>query len=108
MPDLKEQRVGDVFAVNCSGFDEKSLLFLSSKICVFLLRSGYTHLSHYGPFFFFQKWTNPGLFLSIFGLFKQTIQFLKQINVKKMSIQYTATGFQPTRQGTIVTDLIMP
>ena len=32
---------------------------------------------------FFKKWANPGLFSFIFGLFKQTIQFLQQINVKK-------------------------
>ena len=32
---------------------------------------------------FFIKWANHGLFLFIFGLFKQTIQFLQQINVKK-------------------------
>ena len=35
-------------------------------------------------------------FLFIFGLFKQTIQFLQQINVKNvMSIQYMALGFEP-------------
>ena len=33
----------------------------------------------------FLKWANTGLFLFIFGLFKQTIQFLQFINVKKMS-----------------------
>ena len=45
----------------------------------------------------FFKWANPGLFSFIFGLFKQTIQFLQQINVKKvMSIQYTMQGFEPT------------
>ena len=34
---------------------------------------------------FIKKWPNPGHFLFIFGLFKQTIQFLQQINVKKCS-----------------------
>ena len=34
----------------------------------------------------FFKWANPGLFLFIFGLFKQTIQFLQQINVKKCHV----------------------
>ena len=32
---------------------------------------------------FFKKWANPVLFLFIFSLFKQTIQYLQQINVKK-------------------------
>ena len=31
----------------------------------------------------FFKWAHPGLFSVIFCLFKQTIQFLQQINVKK-------------------------
>ena len=31
----------------------------------------------------FFKWANPCLFLFIFGLFKQTLQFLQQIYVKK-------------------------
>ena len=34
----------------------------------------------------FFKWANLGLFLFIFGLFKQTIQLLKQINVKNVRI----------------------
>ena len=41
-------------------------------------------------------WDNHGLFSFIFCLFKQTIQFLQQINVKKvMSIQYMALRFKP-------------
>ena len=44
----------------------------------------------------FFKWANPSLFLLFFCLFKQTIQFLQQINVKNvMSIQCTALGFKP-------------
>ena len=36
------------------------------------------------------------VFSFIFGLFKQTVQFLLQTNVKYvMSIQYTAPGFEP-------------
>ena len=35
------------------------------------------------PLIFLKKWTNPSHFYFIFGLFKQTIQFLQQINVKK-------------------------
>ena len=43
----------------------------------------------------------PASFLFIFSLFKQTIQFLQQINVKNvMSIQYPAPGFEPTTFGT--------
>ena len=39
----------------------------------------------------------PGLFfVCIFGLLKQTIQFLQQIYVKNvMTIQYMAPGFEP-------------
>ena len=38
------------------------------------------------------------IFLFIFGLIKQTIQFLQEINVKivQMSIQYMVPGFEPT------------
>ena len=42
---------------------------------------------------FFKKWTNPGLFLLTFGLFKQTKQFLQQINVKNVHPVY-GTGIQ--------------
>ena len=45
--------------------------------------------------FFKKKWANPGLFFVYFRLFKQTLQFLQQINVK-MSIQYPAPGFELT------------
>ena len=34
-------------------------------------------------FSFSKKWANPGFFFVYFGLFKQTIQFLQQIKVKK-------------------------
>ena len=38
--------------------------------------------------FCFLNWANPGLFFVYFGLFKQTTQFLQQMNVKNvMSIQ---------------------
>ena len=41
------------------------------------------------------------LFSFIFGLFKQTVQLLKQSNVKNvMSIQYTAPGLEPMTFGT--------
>ena len=39
-------------------------------------------------FFIIKKWANPGLFLFIFGLFKQTIQYLQQINVKNVHPVY--------------------
>ena len=35
--------------------------------------------------YFFIKWANPGLFFVYFRSFKQTLFFLQQINVKKMS-----------------------
>ena len=34
-------------------------------------------------FFFLKKWANPSLFLIYFRLFKHTLLFLQQINVKK-------------------------
>ena len=43
-----------------------------------------------------------GLFFVYFCLFKQTLQFLQQINVEKMSIQYTVLGFELTIFGTWV------
>ena len=47
--------------------------------------------------FFKKKLADTGLFLLILGLFKQTIQFQQQINVKNvMYIQYTVPGFEPT------------
>ena len=41
---------------------------------------------------------NPASFSFIFALFKQTLRFLQQMNVKnvQMSIQYTAPGSEPT------------
>ena len=47
----------------------------------------------------FKNWVIPGLFFVYFPLFKQTIQFLQQIDVKK-SIQYMELGFKPTTFGT--------
>ena len=46
-------------------------------------------------FFVKKKWANPGLFSVYFRLFKQTLKFLQQINVK-MSIQYPAPGSELT------------
>ena len=43
-----------------------------------------------------KKWANPGSVIVYFHLFKQTLQFLQQINVQKMSIQYPALGFKLT------------
>ena len=52
---------------------------------------------------FLKKWANPASFSFIFGLFKQTsLQFLQQIYVKKMSIQYTVSRIEPTTFGTWV------
>ena len=44
---------------------------------------------------------NPALFFIYFRLFKHTLQFLQQINVKK-SIQYIALGLEPTTIVTLV------
>ena len=47
---------------------------------------------------FFKKWANPGLFFVYFHLFKQTLQFLQQINVKKCpsSIRRQDSNSQPS------------
>ena len=51
----------------------------------------------------FKKWADPASFSLIFRLFKQTIQFLQQINVKNvMFIQYSGPGFEPTTSWTWV------
>ena len=39
---------------------------------------------------FFKKWAIPGLFFFTFFLFKQTLQFLHQINVKNVHPVYSA------------------
>ena len=44
----------------------------------------------YAMLSFFKKWANPGLFSFIFGLFKQTLIFLQQIDVKKVHPVYGA------------------
>ena len=46
---------------------------------------------------FLKKWAILGLFFVYFRLFKPTLQFLKQIYVKKCYYhQYMAPGFEPT------------
>ena len=45
--------------------------------------------------FFLKNEPTPASFSFIFSIFKQTIHFLQQIDVK-MSIQYTELGFEPT------------
>ena len=47
-----------------------------------------------------QKWTNPGSFLIYFRHFKHTLQFLQQIKMWKMSIQFTVQGFELMTFGT--------
>ena len=51
--------------------------------------------THYIVFltYFFKKWTNPASFSFIFGLLKQTLQFLQQIYVKNVHPVY-GTGIQ--------------
>ena len=47
--------------------------------------------------FFLKKWANPDLFFIYFRLFKHTLQFLQQINVKKCpsSIRFRDSNSQP-------------
>ena len=47
---------------------------------------------------FLKKWANPGLFFVYFRLFKQTLQLLQQINVKKCpsSIRHRDSNSQPS------------
>ena len=45
------------------------------------------------PWYLFFKWANPGHFFIYFRLFKHTLQFFQQINVK-MSIQYMVQGLE--------------
>ena len=53
---------------------------------------------------FFKNGPTHASYSFIFSLFKQTIQFLEQINVNNvMSIQYTAPGFEPTKSSPITT-----
>ena len=42
---------------------------------------------------FLKKWANPGLFSVYFRLFKQTLKFLQQINVKNVH-PVSSTGIQ--------------
>ena len=44
-------------------------------------------------FFVKKKWANPGLFSVYFRLFKQTLKFLQQINVKNVH-EVSSTGIQ--------------
>ena len=50
---------------------------------------------------FFLKWAQPQSLHIYFRLFKHTLQFLQQLNVKTvMTIQYMALGFELTTFGT--------
>ena len=46
-----------------------------------------------------KKWAILGLFFVYFRIFKQTLQFLQQINVWKMSIHHMVLGFELTTFG---------
>ena len=56
-------------------------------------------------FLFFKNGPTPASFSFIFGLFKQTLQIFTTNVCEKMSIQYTAPGFEPTTLGTWVSSL---
>ena len=73
-------------------FLQKSKL---KKGAIFLLAKGHAKDNLVNNFFKKKNGPTPASF--IFGLFKQTsLQFLQQIYMKKMSIQYTVQGFKPT------------
>ena len=48
--------------------------------------------------YFFKKMANPGLYFIYFCLFKQTLQFFQQLNVKKCpsSLQHRDSNSQPS------------
>ena len=50
------------------------------------------------PSTFLKKWANPSLIFVYFCLFKQTLKFLQQINVKKCpsSIRHWDSNSQPS------------
>ena len=63
---------------------------------IFVVLKASSHITY-----FIKKWAIPASFSFIVCLFKQTKQFLQQMNVKNvMSIQYPAPGFEPTTFGT--------
>ena len=55
-------------------------VFLLSRFCLSYILSVCLFIKRPVSFF---KWANPGLFFISFCLFKHTLQFLQQINVKK-------------------------
>ena len=73
-------------------------LVLFLKLCLRTLKTTIqNHLRNVSQGNVFLNGPTPASFLFIFGLFKQTIQFLQQINVKNvMPIQYMAPVFEPT------------
>ena len=88
-------------SLNISIFSRKIVFGKSCQILVVnnapKIFLGRTYNKQLLSMFFFKKWANPASFSFIFGLFKQTIQFLQQINVKNVvSIQNAALGFKPT------------
>ena len=54
----------------------------------------------YLPLLFLKKWANPGLFFVYFRSFQTNITIFTAYTCKKMSIQYTVPGFEPTTFGT--------
>ena len=80
---INPRRLADI-KLYCFNFLQSSL-FLFLSLSVQLTLSACITLSSLIRFY---------LFLIYFRLFKQTIQFLQQINVK-MSIQYLVLGFEP-------------
>ena len=64
-------------------------ILCSKALC--LVERGYVTLT-----FYFLKWAIRGLFVYSLLFYKQTLEFLQQNNVQKMSIRHMVLGFEPT------------
>ena len=51
----------------------------------------YTQMDYLDRSLFYKQWAILGLFFVYFCLFKQTLQFLQEINVKNVHLLYDAT-----------------
>ena len=84
-------------------FKKQHLKLLFDRFCIafYPLWQCFSLKRFQSPLFFLKNGPTPASFSFIFGLFKQTsLQFLQQIYVEKMSIQFTLLGFEPTTFGT--------
>ena len=58
-----------------------------------------TYYNHWSRNWEFFKWANPGLFLIDFRIFKQALQFLQLINVKKCPSSIQCWNLNPKPLG---------